>query len=136
MRSLPENFNHIVIATEVSKDLISIHTQDSEELIELLTAQEERMKTVLEKSTEKPGHGRPSRLLVVFNRKTKDVTIVRGCVSITGCQGGFPFVFTEGQKARFFEGTYCHGAYSNLSKGDAYLLIDPHQDYNSVLLIC
>ncbi|CAA6675067.1 unnamed protein product [Spirodela intermedia] len=38
--------------------------------------------------------------------KTKDVNGC-GCFPLTGYQGGYHFVFTEGQKARLYTGSHC-----------------------------
>ncbi|MQM21772.1 hypothetical protein Taro_054815 [Colocasia esculenta] len=66
--------------------------------------------------------------------KTKDVNYVCGCYDISGYQGGYHFVFTEGQKA------YLHHSYNC---GDAHpLLLHKENRYcyrtgfKSVKMIC
>ncbi|CAA6662691.1 unnamed protein product [Spirodela intermedia] len=47
--------------------------------------------------------------------RTKDVNGC-GCFDISEYQGGYHFVFTEGQAARLYKGSYCNGSSVSLYK--------------------
>ncbi|MQM23878.1 hypothetical protein Taro_056949 [Colocasia esculenta] len=66
--------------------------------------------------------------------KTKDVNYVCGCYDISYYQGGYHFVFTEGQKA------YLHTSY-NCGDAQPYALYKEyrycyHTGFKSVLMVC
>ncbi|CAA6673943.1 unnamed protein product [Spirodela intermedia] len=47
--------------------------------------------------------------------RTKDVNGC-GCFDISDYQGGYHFVFTEGQAATLYKGSHCDGSYVSLYK--------------------
>ncbi|CAA6658124.1 unnamed protein product [Spirodela intermedia] len=64
--------------------------------------------------------------------KTKDVNGC-GCFPLTGYQGGYHFVFTEGQRARLYTGSHCEGSSILLKKETRYCA---HYGYKSIRMIC
>ncbi|MQL98152.1 hypothetical protein Taro_030856 [Colocasia esculenta] len=66
--------------------------------------------------------------------KTKDVNYVCGCYDISGYQGGYHFVFTEGQKAYLHRSYNCGDAHPRLlHKENRYCY---STGFKSVMMVC
>lgn len=66
--------------------------------------------------------------------KTTDINSVCGCYDISGYQGGYHFVFTEGQKAYLHQSHHCADRHPLLLNKETRHCYNGH--YKSVRMIC
>ncbi|CAA7394240.1 unnamed protein product [Spirodela intermedia] len=64
--------------------------------------------------------------------RTKDVNGC-GCFDISGYQGGYHFVFTEGKAATLYTGSYCQGSSEGLKKETRRC---SRNSFKSIYMVC